>query len=83
MIITQIMGPWDVQNAINGAPVVKNRDEMARLYADALMGGVGDRAGELNEAILKRWTMAGLIYIKERAWKIWRERRAAAKARAN
>ena len=49
-----------------------SRDEVAGAYA-VLLGEfpvewVGWR--ELNEAILRRWSPAGLRYIKEKAWKI-------------
>jgi len=50
-----------------------NRNEVAEEYARALrihgLSGSYDY-GPFNQAILRRWSMAGLKYIKERAWKI-------------
>jgi len=48
-----------------------NRDEMAEEYARQLPGG-GSTGwwAELNAAIMRRWSPAGLAYIKTRAWKI-------------
>ena len=48
-----------------------NRNEMAEEYA-VLMSANGmkwEGYKLINEAILRRWSMAGLRYIKERAWK--------------
>ena len=51
----------------------KNRDEAAAVYARALrIFGVGDILDwkAVNEGILSRWSTNGLVYIKEKAWKI-------------
>ena len=51
-----------------------NRDEVAQEYADTLrMTGV-DWGGwrSFNAAILRRWSPAGLRYIKEKAWRLAR-----------
>lgn len=47
------------------------RDDVAVEYATALRayGPNGDWAG-INGAILGRWSMSGLRYIKEKAWKL-------------
>lgn len=52
------------------------REDAAWLYADAI--GDDSQGTEvdwhaLNAEILKRWSRAGLVYIKKRAWKILRE----------
>ena len=47
-----------------------NRDEMAVEYATCLrdLPPEWDRWNDLNAAILRRWSMAGLRYIKTKAW---------------
>jgi hypothetical protein len=49
-----------------------NRDEVADEYARLLRvaGTAWDGWQAFNEAILRRWSMAGLRYIKTKAWKI-------------
>ena len=49
-----------------------NRDEVAEEYADVLRSTGVDWGGwrEFNAAILRRWSPAGLRYIKEKAWKL-------------
>lgn len=47
----------------------KNRTEAAEVYADGIREADWIHWPAVNAAILERWTMAGLIYIKERAWK--------------
>lgn len=49
-----------------------NRNEVAEDYARALSryGPVWEGYAPVNQAILRRWSMSGLKYIKERAWKI-------------
>lgn len=49
-----------------------NRNEVANEYASLMRhnGPSWDGYKPINEAILRRWSMAGLHYIKERAWKI-------------
>lgn len=45
------------------------RNDIAILYRDLLQQpGIDWRA--INAAIIERWSKAGLIYIKERAWKL-------------
>lgn len=50
----------------------ENRDAVAHAYAQLLGEFDAEWVGwrELNEAILRRWSPAGLRYIKEKAWKI-------------
>lgn len=69
LTISRVFGPWDMTNAINYVPVAKNRKAMAEVYADAIRGDVGRGAvwGDLNRAILKRWSPSGLNYIKTKA----------------
>lgn len=50
------------------------RLEIAEAYAELLMSN-WSQLGELdvaalNEAIVNRWSLSGLVWIKERAWKI-------------
>jgi hypothetical protein len=49
-----------------------NRNDVAEGYAQALrwFGPTWKEWKPLNEAILRRWSPAGLRYIKTRAWKI-------------
>lgn len=49
-----------------------NRDEVADAYATALRlhGPDWQHWREWNEAILRRWSMAGLRYIKTKAWNL-------------
>lgn len=49
-----------------------NRNDLAEEYAATLRqcGPSWEGWHEINEAILRRWSMAGLKYIKARAWKI-------------
>lgn len=49
-----------------------NRNEVAEEYARMLRdhGVEWDGYRFVNEAILRRWSPAGLTYIKDRAWKI-------------
>lgn len=52
-----------------------NRNEVAEEYASQMRqlgAGFSEWPGwrEFNAAILRRWSPAGLAYIKERAWKI-------------
>ena len=48
-----------------------NRDEMAEEYAACLsqFPADWDRWPEFNAAIVRRWSPAGLQYIKTKAWK--------------
>jgi len=45
------------------------RDDVALTYAFMLRQGETDRVAEVNQAILERWSMAALKYIKTEAWK--------------
>jgi hypothetical protein len=44
------------------------RDDVARWYAQALRESWDVDYSAINHAILDRWSMAALRYIKERAW---------------
>ena len=50
-------------------PEVK-RNSVALTYALAMRSSEATDWKAVNEAIIKRWSVAGLTYIKERAWKI-------------
>ncbi len=45
-------------------------DEYARWLAYCLLDDVQPDFAEFNHAILRRWSMSGMQYIKARAWKI-------------
>jgi hypothetical protein len=47
-----------------------NRDEVAHEYADLLVSYRETDWPALNAAILRRWSPAGLAYIKQRAWRL-------------
>jgi len=49
-----------------------SRDEMADEYASCLrmMSPEWDRWPDINAAILRRWSPAGLRYIKQKAWAV-------------
>lgn len=51
----------------------KTRNDAAALYARAMRSWNNyDSAAwvALNEAIMDKWSRAGLIYVKEKAWKL-------------
>jgi hypothetical protein len=60
-----------------------NRDSVAGAYATLLSVWPADWPGwrELNESILRRWSPAGLRYIKEKALKSWPKRSNLDRAR--
>lgn len=47
------------------------RNDVALTYAFGLRGSEDVDWKRVNAAILERWSMAGLVYIKERAWKLY------------
>jgi hypothetical protein len=47
------------------------RNEIAASYALALAQADPVEWAVVNRAIMERWSKAGLIYIKERAWKLY------------
>lgn len=53
-----------------------NRNEVAQEYAELLVsnGPLWPGWKQINAAIMRRWSIAGLTYIKERAWKIAKAR---------
>jgi hypothetical protein len=58
----------------------KNRSDAARVYAVALATfspSVGEPWQTLGKAILERWSMSGLRYIKEQAWMIQQPKQGA------
>ena len=67
--ITQGEQSWD-----DWMRLFANRNEVAEVYADALRyEGLGSEWWRgFNEAIVRRWSLYGLKYIKARAWKIKR-----------
>jgi hypothetical protein len=46
------------------------RDDVAVTYAFALRQQKTDRIAEVNQAILDRWSMNALKYIKTKAWRL-------------
>lgn len=48
------------------------RDEMVPVYTAMLFDNVHpDQVQRINSLIIKRWSNAALIYIKDKAWKIY------------
>jgi hypothetical protein len=48
------------------------RDDVVPYYADLLIAEADhDEILRVNKLILSKWSGAGLIYIKEKAWKIY------------
>jgi hypothetical protein len=45
------------------------RDDVAITYAYCLRQNETDRIAEVNHAIIERWSMSTLHYIKQKAWK--------------
>lgn len=46
----------------------KTRNEAAELYADMLFKMKGASFESVNKAIIKKWSLSGLKYIKKLAW---------------
>lgn len=64
----EVAQPW-----IDRIAGCKNRNEAAVVYAEAIGAhppGAEGPWSRINAAIKERWSMSGLAYIKERAWKI-------------
>ena len=55
---------WDIRNS-----EVK-RDSVSATYALALQSSEPTDWAKVNHAIIERWSLSGLEYIKERAWKL-------------
>jgi hypothetical protein len=45
------------------------RREIAEIYEVALREGIAVNWERINEAIIARWSLSGLKWIKERAWR--------------
>lgn len=61
------------------------RDNIAHFYAFCIASkapGDDPEWGEINQAIMDRWSRSGLIYIKKMAWGIVERTKAALLARA-
>ena len=52
------------------ADKVVKRDSVALTYAFCISSLDNTKFSEMNRAIIARWGMSGLDYIKEKAWKI-------------
>lgn len=49
------------------------RDSIVPFYVDLIVSGVdpiGPEVKRVNDLILEKWKPSGLLYIKEKAWKI-------------
>jgi hypothetical protein len=46
------------------------RDDIAKIYALAILSEEVTDFKKVNEAIMERWSFSALQYIKEKAWKI-------------
>lgn len=53
------------------------REDVALTYAMAMLSSEVVDWPTVNHAILDRWSMAGLKWIKTRAWRLVEERKAA------
>jgi len=51
---------------------VFKRNSIALTYALAMMSSEKVDWAKINQAIVERWSLSGLEYIKKRAWKIMR-----------
>lgn len=51
-------------------------DDVAVTYAFCIESSEKPDFSKINRAIVKRWSVSGLAYIKERAWKLVEERRS-------
>ncbi len=56
------------------------RDDVAALYALGLRRSVIEESNwaKINQAIIDRWSMSALRYVKEKAWKLVERRRIGA-----
>ena len=50
------------------------RNDLIELYMEALLVYQNLRFGDLNRAIMRRWSESGLVYIKRKAWAILEKR---------
>ena len=65
----------NVQGMILGEIATKSmkRNDIALSYALCMVSSEPVDWAVVNKAIIERWSVAGLTYIKERAWRIRRE----------
>jgi hypothetical protein len=61
----------EAENIIKQINKCKTRQEAAEIYADMLCVMEGGSFGSVNEAIIEKWSMSGLKYIKKMAWDRW------------
>jgi hypothetical protein len=48
------------------------RNDVVPIYVKILEEGISrDQIKRINDLIIKRWSIPGLMYIKEKAWKIY------------
>ena len=67
MTVQDTRSAWDEWMAL-----FANRDEVADYYAGMLrVEELGDPIwSEVNAAIVRRWSLSALVYIKTKAWKL-------------
>lgn len=54
------------------ALLVMTRDDVVPIYVSILTNGISrDQIARINNLIIKRWSIPELLYIKEKAWKIY------------
>jgi aminopeptidase N len=53
------------------------RDKLALTYAMAICSSDNTDWKQVNAAIIKRWSLSTLEYIKQKAWKMVEEKQAA------
>jgi len=56
-------------NLSNKIDECDDRNEAAKIYRDALLHYKNVNWSDLNWAIVKKWSTAGLKYVKLQAWK--------------
>mgnify|MGYP001563053814 CR=1 FL=1 len=62
----------DQMNYKEDLAACETRDEAAAVYAKAILIGLANWP-KLNRAIIDKWSVNGLKYVKERAWKLIRD----------
>jgi hypothetical protein len=63
----------DTAALIEAITSARRRDDVARLCADLLLArplGIVIDWSSVNHAIIERWSLSGLRYVKERAYKL-------------
>lgn len=60
-----------LQDVLDDIAAARTRDDAATAYALAIVQPVPFQAWKpINEAIIEKWSLSGLRYVKDRAWKL-------------